>query len=447
MLGKFNSISALTKFQKWQQPSYFKGFNMSVWDNNDDRMVNQQDFDSLKAIGATLVVIQTQGSLQVKPPYGPNIAYQEGDLTIYHIDRLDSMVGFARNAELMYVIAVRDGPGRVDISDDIGTTTIWKNQTEQQLYGQMLKDMAKRYLPDSLFVGMTLTVEPNPMGEMWEPPISELDSALKTNGINLNNLYSLWIDSIRTLDKDLPLIIGGVHANHPEYFSLMSKQADDKIIYVTHLYNPGNFSHEQTANSVTYPDNYWCVRLNENSYFHRTFLKESLYKPVRDFQTTYNVPILIGEFGLRVPQNGGEIYLSDIAGIACEFGWHFAIWGFNNGPEFNYKDLDSIYGTNYWGTVKSFMKCENTDVAEKIGLSESIVLYPNPSNGKVIFESGIVPLSKAEIYNVFGILIHTIIKTNNERSLEINISMFPRGVYFVKTFNKNNIQTLKLILN
>ncbi|MCL5991355.1 MAG: glycoside hydrolase family 5 protein, partial [Bacteroidetes bacterium] len=366
-----------TKFQKWQQPGFFKGFTMSVWDIKDMREVNQEDFDSLKAIGATLVVIETQGSMDDKPPYGPNIYYQEGDYIVLHIEMLDRMVGFARNAGLMYVIAVRDGPGRIDVSEQ-GNSTVWTNPAEQQLYGQMLKEMAARYLPDTLFVGMVMTVEPNPFGELWEPPIAVLDSALQANNIDLNVIQSIWIDSIRTINQDLPLIAGGNHASHPEYFSLMGKQADNNIVYTTHLYNPANYSHASDPYSLTYPGDYWCVRLDDKSYFDKTFLKDELYKPVSDFQTTYNVPILVGEFGIMVPQNGGETYLRDIASIACEQGWHYAIWGFNNGPEFNYKDLDSMYGTNYWGLVKSLMDCNFTSINDLSSEQEKIEIRPNP---------------------------------------------------------------------
>jgi hypothetical protein len=429
----------LTKFQKWQQPGFFKGFNMSVWDNNDMREVNQEDFDSLKAINATLVVIQTQGSMDVEPPYGPNIYYQEGDYTVLYIEMLDRMVEFARNAGLMYVIAVRDGPGRIDVSEP-GTSTIWTNAAEQQLYGQMLKEITARYLPDTLFVGLTLTVEPNPFGELWEPPVSQLDSVLKANNIDVNNLYKLWIDSVRTVDVELPLIVGGVHASHPEYFSLVSKQSDNNIVYTTHLYNPGEYSHAQAPNISTYPGDFWCVRLNEVMYFDKNFLRNELYKPVKDFQDLYDVPVLIGEFGLGLPQNGGEQYLRDIASTACEFGWHYALWGFNNGPEFNYKDLDSIYGTNYWELVKSFMDCGFTSTEDNNAEELTADISPNPFSDFCNIKSD----SKAdiEIFDSFG---RSIIKARGQFQWKPE-GCYSDAVYFVRIENNNKSYTLPIIL-
>ncbi|MBI5325744.1 MAG: cellulase family glycosylhydrolase [Ignavibacteriae bacterium] len=435
-----NSSSAqFSKFQKWQQPGFFKGFTMSVWDGKDMREVNQEDFDSLKAIGATLVVIETQGSMDVEPPYGPNVYYQEGDYIVLHIEMLDQMVGFARNAELMYVIAVRDGPGRIDVSGQ-GNSTIWTNPAEQQLYGQMLKEMAARYFPDTLFGGMVLTVEPNPLGELWEPPVSVMDSALRANGIDINAIQSIWIDSIRTIDSDLPLIVGGTHANHPEYFSLMKKQADDKIVYSAHFYNPANYSHAQEPYSVTYPGEYWCVRLDALSIFDKTFLKNELYKPVSDFQNLYNVPIFIGEFGLNTPQNGGQQYLEDIASIACESGWHYAIWGFNNGPNFNYKDLDSIFGTNYWELVKSFMNCDFTPVIESSVENHCVVIYPNPFSDYCEIKSE--PNCEIEILDIFG---NIIIKGKEVLRWQPEGDYF-NSVYFARFKQNNKTYTKPIIL-
>jgi hypothetical protein len=423
---------------------------MSVWDNNDKREVNQQDFDNLKAIGATLVVIETQGSMSVEPPYGPNIYYQEGEYIVLHIEMLDRMVEFARNADLQYVIAIRDGPGRIDVSQP-GESTIWTNKAEQQLYGKMLKEMASRYLPDTLFVGMVMVVEPNPLGELWEPPIPVLDSALKANSIDIDIIQSIWIDSIRTIDSDLPLIVGSNHASHPEYFSLVKKQTDNNIIYTTHLYNPGEYSHAETPFSKTYPDVYWCARLENVINLNKTTLKNEIYKPVLDFQATYNVPILVGEFGIRVPQNGGEQYLKDIASIACESGWHYAIWGFNNGPEFNYKDLDSIYGTNYWDIVKSLMNCSSTSVNNDSKKEYKANFSPNPFsesitiNYKVSFP-GIV---KIHIYNSLGEKITTLIdewQDAGSHRATFEAGNLPQGMYYYTIRIGERIESGKMML-
>lgn len=176
------------KFEKWEQPSYFRGFNISDWNNLEDIFVTQEDFIELKAIGANLVIIQSNGTIDETAPYGPNIWNSEPGDTIFWQDVLDTMVTFARNAEIYYVISIRSGPGRFDVAESDGST-IWTNVNEQELYGKMLKDIAMRYLPDTLFVGFDLTVEPNPFSEITGEPVALLDSALITNGIDVNAMY------------------------------------------------------------------------------------------------------------------------------------------------------------------------------------------------------------------------------------------------------------------
>ena len=90
----------MSKFEKWQQSSYFKGFCISDWNNLHETYVSQEEFNDLKASGANLVIIQTGGINSVDAPYGPGIWYTDGGTTIYWQDVLDDMVGFARNAGL-----------------------------------------------------------------------------------------------------------------------------------------------------------------------------------------------------------------------------------------------------------------------------------------------------------------------------------------------------------
>lgn len=444
----FNSTSAqMSKFDKWLQSAYFKGFNITVWDQHEKRQVSQVDFDNLKSFGANVVEIQTRGSMNPAPPYEASIYWREDDLIIYQIDMLDTMVNFARNAGLMYIIVVRDGPGRIDVSEDTGQSTIWTNLFEQQLYGRMLREMAARYLPDTLFVGMVLTNEPNPLGELWEPPVATLDSALKANNIDLNGIFKTWIDSVRAVDADLPLIIGSVHADNPEYFSLVQKQADDRIVYVAHMYNPANFSHAQNPYEAQYPGNYWSARLGEEHYFNREFLRDTLYLPLREFQEKHNVPVFIGEYGIRLPQNGGELYLSDIAGIACELGWHFSAWSFNSGPQFNYRLLDSIYGTNYYATIKQYMDCGGTSVKEILPESANMNIYPDPSDGRIFIDTDTPGPCKVNIYNMYGECILDKILLSQVSTIEIDLSAQPAGVYICKILRFGQTITKKIVIN
>jgi cysteinyl-tRNA synthetase, unknown class len=341
------------KFEKWQQADYFKGFNVSAWNNVADAEVDQATFDSVRHTGANLVVLQTAGTREPSVPYLPTVWYAGESDTTYHVDLLDMMVDYARNAGLYYVIAVRSGPGRIDVAEEEvdNASTVWTTPTEQQLYGSMVKSMAARYLPDTLFVGLDLTVEPNPLPGVTDEPVQSEMVSLSAQGIDVNAVYTLWIDSVRTLDTDLPLMVQGIHLADPEFFASVTKQADEKIVYKVHVYNPAEFSHADQLDEATYPGNYWNVEIDALKYYDKTFLRDTVYAPVRTFQDAHDVPILLGEFGLQYPMQGGPQYLADIADIAEELGWHFALWNFNNGPQFYYQTMQQTDGTDYWSTV------------------------------------------------------------------------------------------------
>ncbi len=438
------TVSQQTKFQKWQTPSFFKGFNMSVWDNYDSREVNQEDFDSLKAIGANLVALQTQGIYSPEPPYNKSIYWTEGTDTVFHLDMLDRMVEYARNAGLHYILSVREGPGRYDVSsENTDKSTVWVNKTEQQLYGSMLKELAARFLPDELFAGIDMAVEPTPLSTLYVGiTVNDLDSALKANSIDMKKIFEMWIDSVRTADQDLPLLVEGVFWSNPEYYSLLKKQSDERIIYKVHLYNPHDFSHAEPANSAQYPGEYWSDRLQGFYSFNKEFLESEVYKPVLDFQADNVVPVMVGEFGLLMPQQGGMVYLKDIADIACAHGWHYALWMFNDGPGFNYKDMDNIYGTDYYGLVKQLMNCTANGVIYQEDRPEGIRINPNPASDFILIDlhtDKMIPGDgEFQIYNCLGFCVGKL-SVNSGINIRLDISGLPAGVYCIKAGNMTKL--------
>jgi hypothetical protein len=411
----------LSRFEKWQTPGYFRGFNISEWNNLAEQPVTQEDLDELKASGANLATIQTHGCLSDTIPYGPNIYYSDQWDTVYWQDVLDTMVTYARNAGIYYIVSVRTGPGRRDVAEEpyLGRpSTVWTDPLEQELYGRMLKNMCQRYLGDTLFVGMDMTVEPNPYDELAAGvPVETLDSAMTADGIDVNALYTLWIDSVRTVAPDLPLMVEGVHWSDPVYYSLVQKQPDPNVVYKVHCYNPAEYSHADPAYVAAYPGHYWSIAAEDDALYNRDFLKNTEYGPVRTFQQAHDVPILLGEFGVALPQNGGEQYLDDIMSIAVEYGWHFSLWNWNNAAEFNYRHLDQTYGTDYMSMISEYLTgatgiVPSTNPTQPITRGYHLFQnYPNPCNPQTTIRYRLpVPCDvEVAIYNVVGQRIRTLV--------------------------------------
>lgn len=327
-------------FDRWRTPSFFRGFDVGYF-NYGSGTKSADDFLAMKATGANLAQIQSnEGTVDWASPYASN---PDG------VTSLDNMVAWCGQAELYYVIAVREGPGRQSVDLD-AEDTIWQNSDEQQSYGQMLADIVARYQGDPYFAAINVMVEPNPLRtEIWntiQTP-EELGAALTAAGIDVNAMMTLFIDRIRAVDATLPIIVQGVVWSNPEWWSLVERQNDPYVIYDFHTYEPVGFTHPDcgAANcpGVSYPGEYW------GQAYDRAFLEQTVFADVIAFQQTHQVPILMGEFGMQYPQAGGVQFLSDHVDIAISHGWHFALWNYRSDTEdptlidFDYEKFPAEY--------------------------------------------------------------------------------------------------------
>ena len=85
----------------------------------------------------------------------------------------------------------------------------------------------------------------------------------------------------------------------------------------------------------------------------------------------------------------------------------------------------------------------NSDIFD---LSQSFVIYPNPSIGKFIINKSNIDLDKFEVYDINGRLILEK-NTKNEIKSEIDLSNYQSGVYFVKLFNDTSFTVKRIIKN
>ena len=77
--------ASAAKFDMWLSPSYFRGFDVGYWNENDGNK-DVSDFQALKDTGANLAQIQSnEGTRDWAAPYGPNSL---------GIDAMDELVRF-----------------------------------------------------------------------------------------------------------------------------------------------------------------------------------------------------------------------------------------------------------------------------------------------------------------------------------------------------------------
>ncbi|MCK4288913.1 MAG: T9SS type A sorting domain-containing protein [Bacteroidales bacterium] len=77
----------------------------------------------------------------------------------------------------------------------------------------------------------------------------------------------------------------------------------------------------------------------------------------------------------------------------------------------------------------------------------SLSIYPNPNNGVFsIALQNTVAKSEVEIYNVHGEKVYAISNVKRITSNEIDLSKFPKGIYFVKIYDGDEIYTEKVVI-
>jgi hypothetical protein len=75
--------------------------------------------------------------------------------------------------------------------------------------------------------------------------------------------------------------------------------------------------------------------------------------------------------------------------------------------------------------------------------SNFVKLYPNPSNSTITIESQIINLKSVEIFNSLGQLVQAIPNENNQ--LNIDVSNFQTGTYFVKVHSDKGVGVSKFV--
>lgn len=82
-------------------------------------------------------------------------------------------------------------------------------------------------------------------------------------------------------------------------------------------------------------------------------------------------------------------------------------------------------------------------------LQPAISFYPNPSEGKFQIDLSNLQFTKhseIEIYNEYGEKTHTIYNLTHQTSDEIDLSNFPKGIYFIKIYDGTENYTGKIVI-
>jgi len=127
--------------------------------------------------------------------------------------------------------------------------------------------------------------------------------------------------------------------------------ADRKAIYSFHIYSPHTYTHQGLKQrwgdrwpKQVYPGNLRQFDGSPEKRWDKDELRLHV-EPVREFQQTYNVQVIVGEFGVVRWAPGGAQWISDVISIFEEYGWSWCYHSYGgwNGwnPTFSEDDVPS----------------------------------------------------------------------------------------------------------
>ena len=130
--------------------------------------------------------------------------------------------------------------------------------------------------------------------------------------------------AIREVDPDATIIVAANGFGSPDGFATLSPLAMDNVIYQTHCYAPGEYTHQGVGNrkdagTRRYP--------NPEKGWDKEFIRRQL-APVRDFQLRHNAKIYVGEFSAITWAPGADQYIRDCIELFEEYGWDWCYHAF-----------------------------------------------------------------------------------------------------------------------
>ncbi|MBI4930298.1 MAG: T9SS type A sorting domain-containing protein [Bacteroidetes bacterium] len=145
------------------------------------------------------------------------------------------------------------------------------------------------------------------------------------------------------------------------------------------------------------------------------------------------------------PQNAGGV------GIALNTKGNCFVTGSFESPSMVF-DGDTVFNTDMWGGSDNVFvaKLNSSDIAgvqEENNLLNEIIIYPNPTNGKIEVRSEKLEIRGLDIYNVLGKKMYSSnsSQTTGSRQQAIDISSLPCGIYFLQIKTPIGVAVRKIV--
>jgi len=156
-------------------------------------------------------------------------------------------------------------------------------------------------------------------------------------------------------------------------------------------------------------------------------------------------------FILKLDLNGDFVWAKSMGGIFSDQGQSISVTSSNElyitGTFSDNSSFFDSYTLSANGETDVFIvKMGNQSVGIKENVGNYVIeIYPNPSNGNFYIESSkLIENRRIEIYNSLGVLVQE--ETVDQNISHVYLSGYPRGLYFLKVFSKDDLVASKKVL-
>ena len=204
-----------------------------------DNYVTRADIDFIASQGTNTIRLPFNYKLFTDEDYMGQTGAKDG------YERIDSVVSWCRANNLYLILDMHDCPGGQtgdNIDDSYGYPWIYESESSQQLFCQIWREIADRYKNETTILGYELMNEP--IAHYFE----NKDSLYQM----LQPLYKRCVKSIREVDPNHIILLGGAHWNS-FFWMLDDASYDDKLMYTCHRYG-GPATKEAITHYINFRD-------------------------------------------------------------------------------------------------------------------------------------------------------------------------------------------------
>lgn len=242
--------------------------------------------------------------------------------------RLRAVLDDAQAAGVKVVLGMLSLPGCrwKQNNGDRNDFRLWQDPSYQRQAAEFWRDLALALKGHPALVGLNLLNEPRP------------ERSPATRDVDIRALYVAIIAAIRTVDREVVIVLDGSDDASPEGLARLVPVADARVVYAFHFYLPWDYvDHRRTADLPP----------------HGRAELRALVAPVVAWQKRHAVPssrVWLAEFGVPRTKPDAARWLGDVMGLAEEHGWHWAFYSFREDTwaAMDYELGTAPLGAAYW---------------------------------------------------------------------------------------------------